>query len=169
MQVVMTTRFASCACGRVQCKAVGEPILSAVCYCDDCQEGARQIEVLPDATSFRDADGGTPYLTYRDDRFSCTTGEELLVDYRIRERTPTRRVVASCCNSAMFLKFGPGFWVSAYRARFEGDLPPLEMRTQTRFRRANTDLPHDVPNYGRFGMRLFAKLVTARVSMFLGR
>ena len=169
MQVVMITRYASCECGRVQCRAVGEPILSAVCYCDDCQEGARQIEVLPDATSFRDADGGTPYLTYRDDRFSCTTGEELLVDYRIRERTPTRRVVASCCNSAMFLKFGPGFWVSAYRARFEGDLPPLEMRTQTRFRRANTDLLHDVLSYRRFGMRLFAKLVTARVSMFLGR
>ena len=79
MQVVMITRYASCACGRVQCRAVGEPILSAVCYCDNCQEGARQIEVLPNATSFRDADGGTPYLTYRDDRF-CTTGEDQPVD-----------------------------------------------------------------------------------------
>src|SRR5216683_2880743 len=108
----MITRYASCACGRVQCRAVGEPILSAVCYCDNCQEGARQIEALPNATSFRDADGGTPYLTYR--------------------------------------------------ARFEGDLPPLEMRTQTRYRRANTDLPHDVPSYRRFGIGLFAKLVTAR-------
>ena len=93
----------------VQCRAVGKPILSAVCYCDNCQEGARQIEALPNATGFRDADGGTPYLTYRDDRFSCTTGEDLLVDYRIREHAPTRRVVASCCNSAMFLKYGLDF------------------------------------------------------------
>jgi hypothetical protein len=75
----MTARCASCACGRVQCRAVGKPILSAVCYCDNSQEGARQIEVLPNATSFRDADGGTPYLTYRDDRF-CTTGEDQPVD-----------------------------------------------------------------------------------------
>jgi hypothetical protein len=43
------------------------------------------------------------------------------------------------------------------------------MRTQTRYRRANTDLPHGVRSYRRFGMRLFAKLIAARVSMFLGR
>ncbi|WP_246731443.1 hypothetical protein [Methylocapsa sp. S129] len=148
---------------------MGAPIVSVVCYCDDCQEGARQIEALPNATSFRDADGGTPLLTYRDDRFSCSAGEDLLVSYKIREGAPTRRVVASCCNSAMFLKYRPGFWVSAYRARFEGDLPPLEMRTQIQHRRADADLPRDVSCYRGFPMRLFAKLIAARVSMLLGR
>lgn len=78
-------------------------------------------------------------------------------------------MVASCCNSAMFLKFAPGFWVSAYRARFEeGDLPPIEMRIQIEHCRADTELLGDVPNYRGFPMRLFAKVMSARVAMLLG-
>jgi hypothetical protein len=80
--MVAPTRTSSCACGRVRCQAIGAPIVSLVCYCDDCQEGARRIEALPNAAGFREADGGTPLLTYRDDRFTCSTGEELLVDYK---------------------------------------------------------------------------------------
>ena len=163
-------RNSSCACGRVQCQAIGAPIVSVVCYCDDCQEGARNIEALPNAARFRDADGGSPLLVYRDDRFKCLSGEELLVGYKIKENAPTRRMVASCCNSAMFLKFAPGFWISAYRARFEGDdLPPIEMRNQIKHRQADTALPTDAPGYPGFPMRLFAKIISARVSMLLGR
>ena len=163
------TRTSSCACGRVRCQAIGAPIFSLVCHCGDCQEGARRIEALPNAAGFREADGGTPYLTYRDDRFTCSTGEDLLLDYQIKESAPTRRVVASCCNSAMFLKYRPGFWVSAYRARFAGDLPPLEMRTQIEHRRADLPLPRDVPCYRGFPMRLFAKIIAARLAMLVGR
>jgi hypothetical protein len=137
-----------------------------VCYCDDCQQGARNIEALPNAVSFRDADGGTPLLTYRDDRFKCLSGAQLLVGHKIKEDAPTRRMVASCCNSAMFLKYAPGFWVSAYRARFEGgDLPPIEMRNQIEHRRADSALPNDAPCYRGFPMRLFAKIIAARAAM----
>ena len=167
--MVKIARYASCQCGSVRFEAVGEPILSAACYCDDCQTGAAQIEALANAPAFREPDGGTPYVIYRQDRFHCTAGEDLLVDYRITEQAPTRRVVASCCNAALFLKFGPGHWVSAYRARFEGDPPPLEMRTHTKFRRADYPLPADVPSYRGFGPKLFAKLIAARFSMLLGR
>jgi len=104
----LKSRHAGCACGAVRFKAVGAPILGAACYCDDCQKGGARIEALPGAPGFREPDGGTPYLTYRDDRFTCTAGEDRLVDYKLAERAPTRRVVASCCNSALFLKFGPG-------------------------------------------------------------
>lgn len=89
--------------------------------------------------------------------------------YRIKDRAPTQRFVASCCNSGMFLKFGPGHWVSAYRARFEGNLPPIEMRTQTKFRRADTKIPQDAPIYHRFPMKLFMKLIGARFAMLVGR
>ena len=82
------------------------PILSVVCYCDDCQKGGREIESLPNAARVLDADGGTPYLSYRDDRFSCVSGANLLVGYKIKDSAPTQRFVASCCNSGMFLKFG---------------------------------------------------------------
>ena len=162
-------RTSSCACGRVQCQAVGAPILSAVCYCDDCQAGGRQIEALPKATPVLDADGGTPYLSYRDDRFSCTSGADLLVGYKIRETAPTQRFVASCCNSGMYLKFEPGHWVSAYRIRFEGDLPPIEMRTQTKYRLADTEIPHDAPSYRKYPLKLFRKLLGSRIAMVFGR
>jgi hypothetical protein len=153
----------------VRCEAVGPPIVSAVCYCSDCQEGARRIEALPGAPPILDADGGASSLLYRDDRFRCVSGEEFLVAYRLKERAPTRRMAASCCNSGMFLKFEPGFWVSAYRLRFSGDLPPVEMRNQTRDRKAQTPIPTDAPGFARFPMRLFARLMLARVAMWVGR
>ncbi|MBL8564672.1 MAG: hypothetical protein JNM89_03040 [Hyphomicrobiaceae bacterium] len=162
-------RSSTCACGQVRCTGIGQPILSAVCYCDDCQAGGHQIESLPNAGAVLEDDGGTAYLTYRDDRFSCVEGAHLLVAYKIRERAPTQRFVASCCNTAMYLKFGPGHWVSAYRRRFEGDLPAIEMRTQTQFRASRAKLPDDAPSYRRFPPRLFWRLVLSRFAMMLGR
>lgn len=58
-------RRASCACGRVSCEGAGGPILSAICYCADCQEGGRRIEALSGARPVLEPDGGTAYLTYR--------------------------------------------------------------------------------------------------------
>lgn len=162
-------RQSSCACGRVRCEAVGEPIVSAVCYCEDCQEGGRRIEALPDAPPVLDADGGTPYLTYRDDRFDCVSGADLLTGYKIKEGAPTQRLVASCCNSAMFLKFAPGHWVSAYRRQFEGELPPIEMRNRTKHRRAQTPIPDDAPSHRGFPLKLFRKLLGALIAMLVGR
>lgn len=162
-------RQSSCACGRVRCEGVGEPILSAVCYCDDCQAGGRQIEALPNAPHVLDPDGGTPYLTYRDDRFRCVAGAELLTGYKLKDKAPTQRMVATCCNSGMFLKFGPGHWVSAYRLRFEGDLPPIEFRNQTKFRTAETPIPDDAPSYRSYPAKLFVRLIGSRLAMLFGR
>ncbi|MGL4497234.1 MAG: hypothetical protein ACRCUX_15585, partial [Beijerinckiaceae bacterium] len=106
-------RISRCQCGSVVCEGSGEPILSAVCYCRDCQEGSRRIEAMPTAPTLRDPDGGTHYLTYRDDRFRCVAGAELLVPHRLKPKSATRRMVASCCNSGMFLKYEKGFWTSA--------------------------------------------------------
>ena len=148
---------------------MGAPIVTVVCHCDDCQEGARRIEALPNAAPFRDADGGTPLLIYRDDRFRCSQGEELLVAHKLKESSPTRRMVASCCNSAMFLKFSRGFWVSSYRARYEeSDLPPLQMRIMIEHRRTDMELPSDAPGYRGIPRRLFARFLLARAAMALG-
>jgi hypothetical protein len=126
-------RFAaSCLCGRVALEATGAPIVSNVCYCDDCQEGARRIEALPNAVAILDPDGGTAYLLFRKDRMVCSKGAALLKSYKLKETSATNRVVATCCKSAMFMNFDRGpYWVSAYRARFHGDLPPVEMRICT--------------------------------------
>jgi hypothetical protein len=162
-------RLASCACGRVSCEGVGRPILSAVCYCRDCQEGGRRIESLPNAPPVLDPDGGTPYLTYRDDRFRCVSGADLLTGYRIRDGSPTQRLVASCCNSAMFLKFAPGHWVSAYRRRFAGDAPPIELRNQTKHRVAQSPIPDDAPSYRGYPPKLILGLLISRIAMLIGR
>lgn len=140
-----------------------------MCYCDDCQKGGQEIERLPKAARVLDPDGGTAYLSYRDDRFSCVSGAELLVGYKIKDNAPTQRFVASCCNSGMFLKFGRGHWVSMYRARFEGDLPAIEMRTQTKYRLFNAEIPNDAPSYQTYPMKLIGRLLTSRLSMLIAR
>src|SRR5690348_13662259 len=124
-------RFAQCTCGMVEIRAVGAPIISCVCYCDDCQAGGRQLEALG-ARDFRDAWGGTPLLVYRDDRIACVKGEELLRGSQLQASSPTTRFIATCCKSAMYLKYGRGWWTSLYRARFSGDVPANEMRSQTK-------------------------------------
>lgn len=157
----MTTN-ALCACGKVEFEAIGRPIMSVVCYCDDCQEGSRRIEELPNAPSARELDGGTAYLLYRKNRFNCIRGKQFLRDQRLRQKSPTKRVIADCCNSAMFLNFEKGHWFSAYRARF-ADPPPLQMRIQTRFRSKDTPIPDDIPAYAAFPFTFITKLVFAQI------
>ena len=160
--------ISTCQCGKVQCQAVGRPIVSGVCYCDDCQAGAAMLEALDGAAKVSDDDGGTHYLTYRDDRFGCVDGAELLLSYHHSPDAPTRRMVASCCNTAMFLKFSKGHWTSAYAKRFKGDVPPIEMRTQIQFRKSTLPLPDDAPSYRTFGARLFWRLIKSRIAMIFG-
>ena len=145
--------ISTCQCGKVQCQGVGRPIVSSVCYCDDCQAGAAMLEALD---------------TYRDDRFDCVKGTNLLRAYQNSPDAPTRRMVASCCNTAMFLKYAKGHWTSSYAKRFQGDVPPIEMRTQMQFRNSSLPLPDDAPSYRTFGFRLFWRLFTSRIAMIFG-
>jgi hypothetical protein len=95
----------------------------------------------------------------------CAKGAEHLRDYRIKEGSHTKRVVASCCNSAMFLDFQKGHWFSVYRARFEGDVPPLQMRVQTKFKPQNIEDRGDVPSHAGYPLKFMFKLVAARAAM----
>ncbi|SEE62226.1 Uncharacterized conserved protein [Rhizobiales bacterium GAS191] len=161
---------ASCSCGSVELEAIGAPIASVVCYCDDCQEGSRQIEASPSARPVQDPDGGTAYILYRKDRVTCSRGALLLKRHKIRETSATNRVIATCCNSAMFLNFDDGkHWIDVYRARFQGHIPPLEMRICTRFKPENGDIPGDLPSYSAFPLKFLAKLLGARIAMLLHR
>lgn len=161
---------ATCSCGGVELKAFGRPIVSSVCYCDDCRKGADQIEALPGAGTVRDPYGGTAYILYRKDRIECSRGAELLRRYKLKETSVTNRVVATCCNSAVFMNFDRGpHWVSAYRARFHGELPPLQLRICTRFKPDGVVLPDDVPSYRSYPPGFVLKLLASRVAMLLGR
>ncbi len=120
----MQVRMAACVCGKVKFEAFGSPIVNVVCHCDDCQAAAHVIEALPHASPLLDEYGGTPFAVYRDDRFACVQGADLLQDHKLNEQAPTTRYVASCCNSGMYLKYAPGWWKSVYRGRFADALPP---------------------------------------------
>lgn len=155
------TRMLACACGAVVFEAAGAPIVTATCYCTSCRTAGAAIEALPGAARIREADGSTGFVLQRKDRVRCMQGADMLREYRLSPDSPTRRVVASCCNSAMFLEFSSGHWLSLYAQRIpEGERPPPEMRVMTRDRRDGVELDGDLPTYrthsGRFMWRLLA-------------
>jgi hypothetical protein len=160
--------IASCACGSVELQVSGTPIVGVVCYCDDCQEGGRRIAALAKAGPVQDPDGGTAYLLYRKDRLECVKGAPLLKGLKLKEKSPTNRVVATCCNSAMVLNFDDGKpWVSVYRRQLAGDVPPPTMRICTRF--SKRPLSDDIPRHSGFPLRFAAKICAAWIPMLLGR
>ena len=160
-------RLASCACGKVRFRALGKPIVSAVCYCADCQAGGRQIEAAGAREDFRDAWGGTGYLVYRDDRLTCLEGASLVRGFKIREDAPTTRFITTCCGSALYLKFGPGWWTSLYRVRFGGTAPPIEMRNNVTDAQTRAALPNDAPVHRGFPPKLIGRLLQAGLGTWL--
>lgn len=161
---------ASCECGRVQLEAIGPPIACVACYCDDCQAAAARIQALPGAPRVADPDGGTDYVVYRKDRVTCTQGSALLQSYKLLGASPTKRLVASCCNAAMYLGFDDAkHWVDIYRARARGAAPPVQMRLCTRFKPDAGSLPGDVPSHAGYPPSFLAKLLGARIAMLFHR
>jgi hypothetical protein len=156
---------ATCRCGKVRFETVGAPILTGICYCTSCQQAGRLIEQMPAAPPLLDPDGGTSIVLYRKDRVRCVAGQEYLREHRLKPESATRRVVAACCNSAMFLDFTKGHWLSMFRNRFATGAPPLDMRVMTAERRAGVKLADDVPNYPRHSGKFMWKLIAAWIAM----
>ena len=162
----MSTTHVNCACGRVALELTGDAIVNAECCCDSCREGSARIEALPRAPAVRTPLGTTRYVLYRKDRARFIKGAELLRDFYLTPESKTRRVVASCCNSPVFVEFKGGHWLSLYGALWpEGSLPPLEMRTMASDWPDPAALPTDVPNHKTQSGSFFVKLLTAWVAM----
>lgn len=155
----------SCQCGEVALQTEGKPIMNVVCYCSSCQEAGRALERSPEAPQVLNRDGGTAFVVVRKDRVRCVKGQGLLQEHRLKPESPTRRMVASCCNSAMFLDFSKGHWLSLFGHRLPGGPPAPEMRVMTAHRRADEELPRDVPNYSKFSGRFMWKMLGAWVAM----
>ena len=161
------TTLIHCRCGQVELALEGEPILTAACHCDDCQAGAAKLEALPGAWKLAGAAGGTYCSLFRKDRYRVTRGAELLRADKLRDGTPTSRMVATCCNCAVFITYDRGpHWIALYRPGFGDTAPPLEMRVNTRF--ATGPVPDDVPAYRSFPLSFVWRLVKARVGMMVG-
>ena len=88
--------------------------------------------------------------------------------HKIRENSPTNRVIATCCNSALYVNFDDGkHWVDVYHARCRGVFPAVQIRVCTKFVPEGCNVPTDVPSYSRYPMTLLVKLVVAKAAMWL--
>jgi hypothetical protein len=114
---------APCRCGKVEFQIVGAPILRCICCCASCQEAGRRYLGVPGVNSVLAEDGGTDYVLYRKDRVRCMQGADLFEERRLKLGSPTRRMYTRCCNTAMFLDFTKGHWLTVYRARLPKGIP----------------------------------------------
>jgi hypothetical protein len=167
MRCDMTDRriSASCRCGTIQLQLDGTPILRGICYCASCQEAGRRHQAVAGADAILGADGGTDYVLYRKDRVRCVHGGTQLEERRLQPDSPTRRMFARCCNTAMFLDFTRGHWLTVYRGRLPADIPPATMRVMTAERPEGASLSPDIANYPRHSVKFMLKLLRAWIAM----
>lgn len=166
----MNERAIRCQCGQVKIRVTGEPILAAACYCDDCQEAARQIEAKGGGPSVADPDGGTALALVRDDKFAIEQGEDRLVRHKLKPDSPTGRQVASCCNSALYIDFDDGrFWKSTMIDRWNDPRPIVESRLQVQFRDSILPYADNAPRYRKTPPRLFVRILLEMIRMKMGR
>ena len=156
---------APCRCGNVELEIVGAPILRGICYCASCQEAGRRYQAVPGIDAVLAEDGGTDYVLYRKDRVRCVRGGDLFEERRLKPDSPTRRMYARCCNTAMFLDFTKGHWLTVYRGRLPDDIAPATMRMMTAERPEGVILPDDVANYPGHSGKFMLKLLGAWMAM----
>jgi len=156
---------AVCRCGETTIALTGDPILSAVCHCESCRTAGQGFERDLGAPQTVTAEGGVDYCLYRKDRVRIAKGAQHLREYRLKPDSPTRRVVASCCGSPMFLDFTPGHWLTVFRDRLPGPAPQLQMRIMTKDRPEGPALPADIPAYATAPPGFMIKLLAAWAAM----
>lgn len=155
-----------CRCRAVEMEAEGAPIMSTECLCNSCRTAADVLERLPGAPALREKTGGTRMQMYRKDRVRCIRGSANLREFRLNGKTRTRRVVATCCNTPIFLEFTNGHWIDLYGALWpENTLPPLEMRTMTSDLDDPSVLPDDVRNLSSHSAGFFIRLLWGWAAM----
>lgn len=162
----MGTQSITCRCSQTVLELTGSPIMVVECLCDSCRRAASTLEALPGAPPMADEKRATRSAMYRKDRVACSRGARNLREFRLKPDSKTRRIVATCCNSAMMLDFTQGHWIDVYAKRWPLDsVPVAEMRTMVGDLPPGTPLPDDIPNGKGHGFSFFRKLLWAWVAM----
>jgi hypothetical protein len=157
---------AQCACGRTELEGRGAPMMTLVCYCDDCQEAGRQIDAQPGGHSGMRADGGTLSTMFRKDRVHVARGREFLVEHKLRPTSHATRVIASCCNSNMLTRFDNWYPMVAVRT-FASDAQSLrpERCIQTKFAPDASKIAFTTPRHPGVAPSLVMKLLVATAQL----
>lgn len=164
------THLAHCRCGAVEISARGDPIIVTACYCDDCQAAAQRLAASANAAPAESADGGTEFMLFRRDRITCTRGADRLQAMRLTDASKTRRMIAGCCATPMYMAFDDKRpWVSTFRAGFGEDALPVEMRICTRFRRSKEKAGDGLPSHPGYPLAMIVRILTAWPLMLFSR
>jgi len=103
---------------------------------------------------------------HRKDRVSIDAGHSMLRALRLSSRGGSRRVLAGCCNTPLFLEFSGGHWLSLYGLLWPASARPVvEMRTMVSDLPDASGLPDDVPNLETRSLRFYARLMKAWIAM----
>jgi hypothetical protein len=79
---------------------------------------------------------------YAAGRFNAAGAAETLQGYKTDDKSTTTRVVATCCNSAMVMRFDDAkHWVRVYRARFRCCSADKDANDQRLLWRVCADMP----------------------------
>ncbi len=160
------TYLARCRCGAIEVGAWGEPIIVTACYCDDCQAAAQLLAAAPDSAPVASSDGGTEFMLFRRDRIACARGGGGLRAMKLTDASKTRRMVAGCCATPMYLAFDDKRpWVSAFRVGFGSGAPPVAIRICTRFRQSPAKVEDDVPSHPGYPPALMVRILVAWLPM----
>ncbi|SEV97959.1 hypothetical protein SAMN04488515_0493 [Cognatiyoonia koreensis] len=156
----------ACSCGQTRLEVHGKHIASVECCCSSCREAAVRMQNLDGAPPILTDYDATPYVMYRKDRVQFVSGIENLASFRLAPESSSERVIATCCNTPVYLEFKHGHWLSLYGTLWpEGAIPPPEMRTMASDLPEGAHLPGDIPNSKKQSLGFFAKLFGAWVAM----
>jgi hypothetical protein len=160
-------RELTCGCGSVRLALEQAPIIVAECHCSSCRTAAQRLEALPVRPSILEDNGGTQFVLYRKDRVQFLSGTEHLAAFRLKPDSPTRRVIATCCNTPICLEFKGGHWLSLYGHLWpDGTMPPLQLRTVTKDRPEDAAaLDSAVPDGGWATTKFYGSLLGAWIAM----
>ncbi|WP_444922498.1 GFA family protein [Microbulbifer sp. CnH-101-G] len=164
--MVEISRELKCQCGSVSMTTAGNSIICAECLCTDCQNGGEFLQKREGAPNILDKNGATKFVLYRKDKIAFHGSLENIKSYYLTKSSKTQRVIASCCNTPMFLEFKGGHWLNIYALLWpEKAKPTSEVRTMTHSRREGVVLTNDIPNLKTHNVSFYTKLFSAWISM----
>ena len=156
----------ACTCGHTRLEVRGAPILVCECLCDSCRAAADRLAQLPGARSPLTSYHATPCAEYRKDRVHFLSGAETMREFRLSPTSGSRRVVATCCNTPLFLEMKGAHWLSLYLHLWpEKTRPKPSLRTMTSDLKDRSRLPADIPNLKTHTIAFYGKLLAAWIAM----
>ncbi|MCR6499144.1 DUF6151 family protein [Shinella sp. CPCC 101442] len=160
------TRIIGCTCGKTHFEVEGEPFLVSECLCNSCRAAAARLERLPGAQSMLTSYQATPSAEYRKDRIKILSGAENLREFRLTADAGSRRIVATCCNTPVFLEMKGAHWLSVYLHLWPAETRPKpELRTMVGDLQDASGLPADILNLKTHHLKFYAKLLAAWIAM----